>query len=146
MYSDPFFYTSSDDEDEVNSELAFFTKACGKVEIFPLMKCTSVIRQMAYGSPDAHLQMGATTASQSLVAFCTVVMELYGEEFSRNPTYIDIEKLYPRHDEKHGFLEMIVSIDCTGWHWENCPIALKAQFCRSDHEPDPFTLLEAIAS
>nr|GEV07152.1 zinc finger, RING/FYVE/PHD-type [Tanacetum cinerariifolium] len=45
-------------------------------------------------------------------------------------TYTDIEKLYARHDEKHKFYGMIESIDCTGWSWENCPVALRAQFCR----------------
>ncbi|GKB60669.1 ALP1-like protein [Tanacetum coccineum] len=63
------------------------------------MKCTSVIRQMAYGavpySLDEYLQMGATTARDSLRIFY----------------------------EKHGFPEMLGSIDCT----------------------DPFILLEAIA-
>nr|GEU37569.1 hypothetical protein [Tanacetum cinerariifolium] len=33
-----------------------------------------------------------------------------------------------------------------GWPWENCPTAFKAQLCRDDHGPDPFILLEAIAS
>ncbi|GJW01163.1 hypothetical protein Tco_1556414 [Tanacetum coccineum] len=145
MSSDLFFYTSSDDEDEVNSELAAFTKACQaayeaskpKVHRTPverdhygahdrlvmayfsehpqydeatfrerfrmsrrlftkivrevtdasqffqerydctrqrsisaLMKCTSAIRQMAYGavpdSLDEYPQMGATTARDSL--------------------------------------------------------------------------------
>ncbi|GKD96791.1 ALP1-like protein [Tanacetum coccineum] len=89
---------------------------------------TSTIRQMTYGVvPDAldeYLQMGATTT----------------------PTYTDIEKLWARHDEKHGFLGMIGSIDCTSWQSENCLVALIAQFCRGDHGQDPFILLEAIAS
>ncbi|GJR75220.1 ALP1-like protein [Tanacetum coccineum] len=62
---------------------------------------------MAYGAvPDAldeYLQMGATTV------------------------------LYAYHEEKHGFPEMLGSINCTGWPWENCPAAFKAQFCRGDH-------------
>ncbi|GKD24037.1 ALP1-like protein [Tanacetum coccineum] len=32
------------------------------------------------------------------------------------------------------------------WPWENCPVAYKAQFSKGDHEPDPFILLEVIAS
>ncbi|GJS14262.1 ALP1-like protein [Tanacetum coccineum] len=186
MYSDLFFDTSSDDEDEVNSELAMFTEACqaayeaskpkvhrttvekdrygahdrlvmayfseqpqydeatfrerfrmsrrlftkivrevtdasqffqeiydcrGQHSISALMKCTSAIRQMAYGavpdSLDEYLQMGATTARDSLQIFCKVIMNLYGEEFLRKPTYIDIEKLYAYHNEKHGFPEIV---------------------------------------
>ncbi|GJT45707.1 retrovirus-related pol polyprotein from transposon TNT 1-94 [Tanacetum coccineum] len=200
MSSDLFFDTSSDDEDEVNSELAMFTEACqaayeaskpkvhrttverdrygahdrlvmayfseqpqydeatfrerfrmsrrlftkivrevtdasqffqerydcrGQRSISALMKCTSAIRQLAYGC---------------------VIMNLYGEEFLRKPTYTDIEKLYAYHNEKHGFPGMLGSIDYTDWPWANCPVAFKAQFSRGDHRPDPFILLEAIAS
>ncbi|GJY63664.1 ALP1-like protein [Tanacetum coccineum] len=53
------------------------------------MKCTSIIRQMAYGAdPDAldeYLQMGATTARKSLLLFCKAIMELYGEEGDHGP-------------------------------------------------------------
>ncbi|GJV81396.1 ALP1-like protein [Tanacetum coccineum] len=225
MSSDLFFDTSSDDEDEVNSELAMFTEACqaayeaskpkvhrttverdrygahdrlvmayfseqpqydeatfrerfrmsrrlftkivrevtdasqffqerydcrGQRSISALMKCTSAIRQLAYGcvpdSLDEYLQMGATTSRDSLRIFCKVIMNLYGEEFLRKPTYTDIEKLYAYHNEKHGFPGMLGSIDCTNWPWANCPVAFKAQFSRGDHGPDPFILLEAIAS
>ncbi|GJV51223.1 ALP1-like protein [Tanacetum coccineum] len=197
MSSNLFFDTSSDDEDEVNSELAMFMEACqaayeaskpkvhrttverdrygahdrlvmayffeqpqydeatfrerfrmsrrlftkivrevtdasqffqerydctGQCSISALMKCTSAIRQLAYGcvpdSLDEYLQMGATTSRDSLRIFCKVIMNLYGEEFLRKPTYTDIEKLYAYHNEKHG----------------------------GDHGPDPFILLKAIAS
>nr|GEY86900.1 hypothetical protein [Tanacetum cinerariifolium] len=88
--------------------------------ILSLMKCTSAIRQMAYGavpdSLDGYLQMGATTARDCLRNFCKVIMNLYG------------------------------SIDCTGWPWENCLVGYRAQFCRGDHGPYPFILLEVIPS
>ncbi|GJU47596.1 ALP1-like protein [Tanacetum coccineum] len=94
--------------------------------ISALMKCIFAIRQLAYGcvpdSLDEYLQMGATTARKCLEHFCKVIMNLYGEEFLRKPTYTDIEKLYAYHNEKHGFPGM------------------------GDHGPDPFILLEAIAS
>ncbi|GJW14046.1 ALP1-like protein [Tanacetum coccineum] len=88
------------------------------------MKCISAIRQMAYGavpdSLDGYLQMGATTARDSLRIFCKVIMNLYGEELLRKPTYTDMEKLYAHH--KHGFpdlfilLEAIASQDLEIWH------------------------------
>ncbi|GKE44309.1 hypothetical protein Tco_1471593 [Tanacetum coccineum] len=62
----------------------------GREGISPLIKCTSAIRQLAYA-----------------------VMEIYGPEFLRKPAVTDIEKLYRHHEEKHRFLEMLVSIDCT---------------------------------
>ncbi|GJX73243.1 ALP1-like protein [Tanacetum coccineum] len=122
----------------------------GQRSISALMKCTSAVRQLAYGcvpdSLDEYLQMGTTTSRDSLRIFCKVIMNLYGEEFLRKPTYTDMEKLYAYHNEKHEVLGMLGSIDCTIWPWENCPIVFKAQFCRGDHGPDPFILLEAIAS
>ncbi|GJY14933.1 ALP1-like protein [Tanacetum coccineum] len=114
------------------------------------MKCISAIRKMAYRSIpvalDEYLQMGVITACQSFVLFCKAVMKLYGEEFLRKPSCTNIEKLYARHDETHGFFGMIGSIDCTGWQCENCPIALKAQFCKGGHGTNSFILLEAIVS
>ncbi|GJR56230.1 ALP1-like protein [Tanacetum coccineum] len=89
--------------------------------------------------------MDSTTARDSLRIFCKVIMNLNGEEFLRKPTYTDMKKLYVHHDEKHGFPEMLGSIDCTGWPWENCPVGYRTQFSSGDHGPDPFILLEAIA-
>nr|GFC10113.1 hypothetical protein [Tanacetum cinerariifolium] len=122
----------------------------GRLGISSLMKCTFTIRQMAYKAiPDAldeYLQMGETTTRDSLRLFCKAIMELYGEEFLRKPTYTGMKKLYAHHEEKHGFSGMLGSIDCTDWSWENCPVAPRAQFSKGDHRPDPFILLEAIAS
>ncbi|GJT84331.1 putative nuclease HARBI1 [Tanacetum coccineum] len=122
----------------------------GRIGISVLVKCTSAICQMTYDTvPDAlyeYPQMGATTPRDNLVHFCNAVMELYGHEYLRQPTYTDMEKLYVYHEENHGFPGMIRSIDCTDWPWENCPHAFKAQFCRGDHGSDPFILLEALAS
>ncbi|GJZ87983.1 hypothetical protein Tco_0659765, partial [Tanacetum coccineum] len=167
-----FFGSSLDDEDEVNSELAFFTEACssaieaskpkrtrnqverdrygahdrlvaayfsdhpqyeettfrtrfrmsqrlftrlvqeisdhdpyfqvrpdcsGRIGISALVKCTSAIHQMAYDTvPDAldeYLQLATTTSHENLVHFCNAVMELYGREYLRQPTYTNMEKL-----------------------------------------------------
>ncbi|GKB76539.1 ALP1-like protein, partial [Tanacetum coccineum] len=114
---------------EVTDASQFFQErydCTGQRSISALMKCTSAVRQLAYGcvpdSLDEYLQMGATTARDSLRIFCKVIMNLYGEEFLRKPTYTDMEKLYAYHNEKHGFPGM------------------------GDHGPDPFILLEAIAS
>ncbi|GJU46864.1 ALP1-like protein [Tanacetum coccineum] len=106
------------------------------------MKCTFAICQITYGAvPDAlheYLQMGATTASKSLQMFCKAIMELYGEEFLRKPTYTDMEKLYAYHEEKHGFPGMLGSIDCRkfgrGGGGKKLPVAFKARkFSWDDH-------------
>nr|GEY76707.1 hypothetical protein [Tanacetum cinerariifolium] len=105
MSSGLFFYTSSDDEDEVNSELAIFTEACQATyeASKPKIQRTSIERD-CYGahdrlvtayfskhpravpdSLDEYLQMGATTTRDSLRIFCK--------------------------DKKHGFPEMLGSSD-----------------------------------
>nr|GFA54319.1 hypothetical protein [Tanacetum cinerariifolium] len=75
---DPFFHNNTD--------------CTGREGISPLIKCTSAIRQLAYG-----------------------VNEIYGPEFLRKPTVTDIEKLYWHHEEEHGFSGMLGSLDCTDW-------------------------------
>ncbi|GKC13803.1 ALP1-like protein, partial [Tanacetum coccineum] len=91
-----------------------------KVGISALMKCTSAIRQMVYD-----------TVTDAL------------DEY---PTYTDMKKLYAHHEEKHGFPGMIGIIDCTDYPWKNRPIAFRAQIYRGDHGPNPFILLEPLAS
>ncbi|GJX97635.1 hypothetical protein Tco_0353433 [Tanacetum coccineum] len=69
---------------------------------------TFAIRELAYDDvPDAldeYLQMGATTSRRALAAFSKAIMELYGDEFLRKPTYTNIKKFYAFHEQKHGFL------------------------------------------
>ncbi|GKE37648.1 ALP1-like protein [Tanacetum coccineum] len=95
--------------------------AVGKAGISALVKCTSAIRQLAYGavpdSLDEYLQIGDKTSRDCLMAFCNGVMDM-----ARN------------------------SIDCTKWSWAQCLQAYRAQFSRGDFGSDPFILLEAAAS
>ncbi|GKD20690.1 WAT1-related protein isoform X1 [Tanacetum coccineum] len=120
---------------DLNDAYPYFQQnidAVGRCGISSLVKCTSAIRQLAYGSvPDSldeYLQIGTKTARDCLVNFCNGVMELYGEEYLRKPTQTDIEKLYAYHEEKHGFPGMVGSIDCTKWPWAQCPVGLRGQF------------------
>nr|GEW59510.1 hypothetical protein [Tanacetum cinerariifolium] len=79
---------------------------------------TRIVREVTDAFPffqqtnDCTGKVGATTARDSLLIFCRVIMNLYGEAFLRKPTYNDMEKLYVRHDEKHGFRGMLGSNDC----------------------------------
>ncbi|GKC09105.1 PXMP2/4 family protein 4-like protein [Tanacetum coccineum] len=87
-----------------------------KLRISPLIKCTSAIRQLVYGTvPDAldeYLQMGNATSRQCLENFCTSIVYIFGHEFLRKPTLTDVERLYAFHENKHGFLRMLGSLDC----------------------------------
>nr|GEW70877.1 hypothetical protein [Tanacetum cinerariifolium] len=116
----------------------------------PLIKCTSAIRQLAYDVNgnflDEYMQIIERSSRMALDHFCEAVMEIYGPEFLRKPTVTDIEKLYRHYEEKHGFLEMLGSLDCTDWEWFGCPYAFKGQYVRRDHSSNLFNFLEAVAS
>ncbi|GJS98743.1 hypothetical protein Tco_0819913 [Tanacetum coccineum] len=94
--------------------------ATGRLSIGPILKCTSVIRQLAYDTtPDAfdeYLQIAEP----------------------------DIEKTYQLHEQNHGLPRMLGSIDCMHWDWRNCPKSLHGQFKRRDHKY-PTIMLEAVA-
>ncbi|GKA49248.1 hypothetical protein Tco_0742206, partial [Tanacetum coccineum] len=79
------------------------------------MKCTSDIRQLAYGNtPDAfdeYLQMGEHIAHNCLDDFNKCIIDLYMSKYLRKPTLADVEKVYDAHENIHGFLGMLGSID-----------------------------------
>ncbi|KAI3731120.1 hypothetical protein L1987_62303 [Smallanthus sonchifolius] len=114
-----------------------------------LQKCTSAIRQLAYGkaadSMDEYLKMAEKTSRDSLFHFCEGIISLYGKKYLRKPTKGDIHKLYDAHESVHGLPGMLGSIDCMHWEWENCPTAWRGQHQRGDH-PRPTLMLEAVAS
>ncbi|GKE10047.1 ALP1-like protein isoform X1 [Tanacetum coccineum] len=136
----------------VTNHSAYFQSnldCAGREGISPLIKCTSAI-QLAYDVNasflDEYMQISERLSRLALDHFCQAVMEIYGREFLRKPTVTDVEKLYRHHEEKHGFLGMLGSLDCTDWEWFGCPYAFKGQYVRRDHGSNPFILLEAVAS
>ncbi|GKA03588.1 ALP1-like protein isoform X1 [Tanacetum coccineum] len=112
--------------------------ATGRASISPILKCTSAIRQLAYGTaPDAfdeYLQIAERCSRECLDNFTKCIYILYVEEYLRRPSLEDIEKTYALHEEKHGLPGMLGSIDCMHWDWKNCPKALHGQFKRKDHK------------
>nr|GEU90549.1 hypothetical protein [Tanacetum cinerariifolium] len=138
---------------EVTNPDAFFRnniECTGRECIFALLKCTSVIRQLAYGINadflDEYIQISERISRTALGHFCQPVMKIYGPEYLRKPTVTDIEKLYLHHKEKHGFSEMLENLDCTDWEWFGCPYGFKGQYARRGHGLNPFILLEVVAS
>ncbi|XP_071726768.1 protein ALP1-like [Rutidosis leptorrhynchoides] len=110
---------------------------------------TSALRQLAYGTVvdmfDEYLKMSEQTSIICLDNFCKCTIHLYKERYMRSPNAYDVERLYSKHEEKHGFKDMLGSTDCMHWEWKNCPVALKGQYTRGDHK-NPTIMLEAVAS
>jgi len=83
----------------------------------PIQKCTSAVRQLAYGLAtdglDDYLRMKDKTSRDCLHNFCKIIIKLYGNKYLRKPTFVDIQKLYATHETRHIFPGMLDSFDCT---------------------------------
>ncbi|GJR22900.1 hypothetical protein Tco_0971427 [Tanacetum coccineum] len=93
--------------------------AVGRCGISALVKCTSVIRQLAYDyvpdSLDEYLHIGNKIARDCLLNLGNRIMELYGQEYLRKSTQTNIEKLYGYHEEKLRVSGMVGSINYAKW-------------------------------
>ncbi|XP_045083158.1 uncharacterized protein [Aegilops tauschii subsp. strangulata] len=107
----------------------------GRERLTPLQKCTTAIRQLAYGTPaDAlveYLKIGEKTALDCLKLFTEGVISIFGDEYTRRPNTEDVQRLLDV-GESRGFPGMLGSLDCMHWCWEKCPIAWKGQFTHGD--------------
>ncbi|XP_010232218.2 uncharacterized protein LOC100822948 [Brachypodium distachyon] len=124
------------------------TDALHRQGLSPLQKCTTVIRQLAYGTPadmlDEYLKIGESTAIECIQNFVEGVIDIFGAEYLRRPNTEDTERLL-HISESRGFPGMLGSLDCMHWHWERCPEAWMGQFTRGD-KGFPTLILEAVAS
>nr|XP_043638000.1 uncharacterized protein LOC122609003 [Erigeron canadensis] len=121
----------------------------GKLGFSVLQRCTSVVRQLGYGSnPDSlddYLNMSERSSCDTLNGFCDGVIRLYQHEYLCRPTRNDVQRIFDHHASYHGFPGMLGSVDCTHWAWDNCPVAWRGQYTRGDHH-GPTIWLEAVAS
>ncbi|XP_042051421.1 uncharacterized protein LOC121796690 [Salvia splendens] len=75
--------------------------ATGRPGLSTYQKCTVAFRQLAYAGPadmfDEYLQMGETTALQTLRQFCRGIKDIFKGEFLRKPTTDDCQSLIDMH-------------------------------------------------
>nr|XP_043620137.1 uncharacterized protein LOC122591984 [Erigeron canadensis] len=68
-------------------------------------KCTSVVRQLAYGASagqlDEYLEMGRQTSYDAMNNFCKCTIQLYHNEYMRKPTQEDVNRVTAKHLEVH---------------------------------------------
>ena len=74
--------------DDLENANVYFTQQWdvrGRMGFTPLQKCTSTIRQLAYGTaPDAfdeYLHMSERSSRETLQKFCKWVIKLYAKEY-----------------------------------------------------------------
>uniref|UniRef100_A0A0D3BQ98 DDE Tnp4 domain-containing protein n=1 Tax=Brassica oleracea var. oleracea TaxID=109376 RepID=A0A0D3BQ98_BRAOL len=136
--------------DRLSNEVQYFKQrqdGLGRISLSPLQKCTAVIRVLAYGSAadavDEYLRLGETTTRLCVENFVEGIIYLFGGEYLRRPTPVDLQRLLDV-GEYRGFPGMIGSIDCMHWEWKNCPTAWKGQYSHGSGKPT--IILEAVAS
>ena len=90
----------------------------GKLGLSSLQKITAALRMLAYGVSgdfiDEYVRIGETTALESLKKYVTAVIDVFSEEYLREPNNEDIARLLA-HGECRGFPGMLGSIDCMHW-------------------------------
>ena len=100
--------------------------AIGKDGLSPLQKMIAAVRMLAYGCPadslDEYVQIGESTAIESLKRFCSAIIGLFEERYLKKPNEDDIAKLL-KEGKYRGFPGMLGSLDYMHWHWKNCPTA-----------------------
>ena len=123
--------------------------ARNKKSFTAIQKCLSAIKQLATGAPpdefDEYLEMAQRTSRECLQFFCDAIIETYSRDYLRRPTSHDVACLYEAHEARHHIPGMLGSLDCTHFVWRNCPMELRGQYKRGDHEY-PTIMMEAVAS
>ena len=98
----------------------------GCLGLSSLEKVTSAFWLLAYGVPadyvDEYVQIGESTAIESLKRFVVAIVEVFGNEYLRSPNSNDLTRLLAIGEER-CFPGMLGSIDCMHWTWKNCPTA-----------------------
>ncbi|CAH9104978.1 unnamed protein product [Cuscuta europaea] len=122
--------------------------AVGNIGLSPLQKMVAAIRMLAYGCPanllDEYVQIGETTAIESLKHFCDAIIGVYEAHYLRNPSMDDIRMLL-KEGESRGFPGMLGSLDCMHWQWKNCPSAWHGTHTNG-FKRVPTLILEIVAS
>jgi hypothetical protein len=121
--------------------------ASGLAGFYPVQKMTVALRMLAYGGSadqiDEYIRMGESTIIDCVKCFTRLIVQLYGEEYLREPDQNDIARLLSVA-EARGFPGMLGSIDCMHWEWDKCPTVVQGQF--RGHFKKPTIILEAVAS
>jgi hypothetical protein len=111
-----------------------------------MMKCVAAVSVLAHGcladAIDDYVCIGEDTILEAMGRFCKAMIDFFGPEYLWAPNDKDIERLLAE-SEAQGLPEMLGSIYCMHWSWNNCPAGWKGQY--KGHRKDATIILEEIA-
>lgn len=111
---------------------------CGVAGATPDQKICAALRILSSGvSADSlvdYFRLSESTLMLTFKLFCTSIRELYEGTYLRRPTLSDLQNVESQYS-KLGFPACIGCVDCSGWEWENCPVALQGQYIGKDGKP-----------
>ena len=120
--------------------------ATGLMGVSALQKLVATFRILAYGTSfdSVHVYAGVQeeVATSAFYGFCDWLIARYGPTYMGVWTPEAIKKEMEKNAER-GFTGMLGSIDCTHWHWKNCPMPWAGQF--QDRNGHRSVIAEAIA-
>ncbi|XP_068313630.1 uncharacterized protein [Pyrus communis] len=113
-----------DDVQQVNLYFRQKRDRVGRPGFSPHLKVVVALRMMAYASSADSLDethgISKFTCLDTLTEFCNTIVQLYKEEYLREPNHEDLNRLI-RKAEDCGFPSMIGSLDYMHWDWKTCP-------------------------
>jgi hypothetical protein len=115
----------------------------GKIGFFSYQKCSTIVRQLAYGVPGDLIRMSESTCHVAMYRFCEDVIAVFGEHYLREPN-TDYTARLLSINESRRFPGMLGIIDCMHWQWKNSPFSWQEQF--KGHKEGCMIILEAVAS
>jgi hypothetical protein len=79
--------------------------AAGKLGLSSLQKVTAALRMLTYGmaadATDDYIHIGESTAIESLRRFVTAIVQVFGDEYLREPDEYDTARLLARYAWVH---------------------------------------------
>jgi len=67
-----------------------------------------------------YLKISESTAMECMKNFTATIIQVFGEEYLRRPTQVDVDRLL-QVAKARDFPSILGSIDCIHWEWKNCP-------------------------
>lgn len=101
-------------------------------------KFAAAFEMLAYGSSahssERYLKLSETTILKCLTRFCRAMVQVYRDDILRYPTDEECQTIADNYSER-GFPGCIGCIDCAGWQWKNCPMALAGAYTGRTKKP-----------